>query len=64
MNKTFIHLRTKSSYSLGQSTLSVKQTVDLASTNLMPAIALADKNNLFGCLEFAICAKDKGIQPI
>jgi DNA polymerase-3 subunit alpha len=64
MNKTFIHLRTKSSYSLGQSTLSVNQIVDLASTNLMPAIALSDKNTLFGCLEFAIYAKDKGIQPI
>ncbi|KJV95733.1 DNA polymerase III subunit alpha [Rickettsia parkeri str. AT len=30
----------------------------------MPAICLADKGNLFGSLEFALCAVKKGLQPI
>jgi len=63
-DRNFIHLRTKSSYSLGQSTLNVGQIVDLAESNLMPAIALSDSNNLFGCLEFALYAKNHSIQPI
>ncbi|MBL6785026.1 MAG: DNA polymerase III subunit alpha [Rickettsiales bacterium] len=63
-NQNFIHLRTKSSYSLGESTLSIDQIVSLAKSNSMPAIALSDHNNLFGCLEFALNASSSGIQPI
>src|SRR5690606_30315926 len=30
----------------------------------MPAVALADRSNLFGALEFSVTAKDAGVQPI
>ena len=30
----------------------------------MPAVALTDRANLFGALEFSVTAKDAGVQPI
>ncbi|MBT4989412.1 MAG: DNA polymerase III subunit alpha [Rickettsiales bacterium] len=63
-SQNFIHLRIKSSYSLGQSTLSISQIISLAQNNSLPAIVLSDRNNLFGCLEFSLHAQDYGIQPI
>ena len=60
----YIHLRTQSSYSLTESTLKIKNIVQLARKNNMPAIALTDNNNLFGALEFALESVENGIQPI
>jgi len=64
MNKSFIHLRCLSSYSLSESTLKIKKLVNLAKQNNMPALAIVDNNNMFGVLEFAIEASQNGIQPI
>ncbi|APZ30476.1 MAG: DNA polymerase III subunit alpha [Rickettsia conorii subsp. raoultii] len=64
MRPEFIHLRTQSSYSFLESALTIEQVVELASSNKMPAICLADKGNLFGSLEFALYAVKKGLQPI
>ncbi len=64
MKKTFIHLRTLSSYSLSESALKIKDIVSLAKKNNMPAIALTDNNNMFGALEFSIECVLNGIQPI
>ncbi|ACP53898.1 DNA polymerase III alpha chain [Rickettsia africae ESF-5] len=64
MRPEFIHLRTQSSYSFLESALTIEKVVELASSNKMPAICLADKGNLFGSLEFALCAVKKGLQPI
>ncbi len=64
MQPEFIHLRTQSSYSFLESALTIKKVVELASSNKMPAICLADKGNLFGSLEFALYAVKKGLQPI
>ena len=30
----------------------------------MPAVALTDKGNLFGALEFGLAAAEAGVQPI
>ena len=60
----FIHLRTHSSFSLSEGALKIKKIVDLAKSNMMPAIALTDNNNLFGALEFAIECSENGVQPI
>jgi len=64
MKKPFIHLRTFSSYSLSESALKIKDIVNLAKKNKMPAIALTDNNNMFGALEFSIECIENGIQPI
>ncbi|QCS24785.1 DNA polymerase III subunit alpha [Rickettsia parkeri] len=64
MRPEFIHLRTQSSYSFLESALTIEKVVELASSSKMPAICLADKGNLFGSLEFALCAVKKGLQPI
>ena len=64
MSKPFIHLRTLSSYSLSESALKIKNIINLAKQNKMPAIALTDNNNMFGAFEFALECSTNGIQPI
>ena len=64
MSKPFIHLRTLSSYSLSESALKIKNIINLAKQNKMPAIALTDNNNMFGAFEFALECSTNAIQPI
>ncbi|XVN40355.1 MAG: DNA polymerase III subunit alpha [Rickettsia endosymbiont of Argas persicus] len=64
MQTEFIHLRTQSSYSFLASALTTEKIVNLAASYKMSAICLADKENLFGSLEFALYAIKKGLQPI
>ena len=60
----FVHLNTKSDYSLSEGALTVEKIADLCSENNMPAIAVTDTNNLFGALEFSETVSKYGIQPI
>jgi DNA polymerase III subunit alpha len=60
----FIHLRARSAYSLLQSALQIEDLGKLAAGHDMPALGLADSNNLFGALEFSEKFAGKGIQPI
>jgi len=60
----FVHLRVHSAYSLSEGAIKVKKLVDLCKKNTMPAVAVADTNNLFGALEFSTAAADAGLQPI
>jgi DNA polymerase-3 subunit alpha len=60
----FVHLRTHSAYSLSEGALTIKQLASLAKDGGMPALGIADTNNLFGALEFSEALSDKGIQPI
>ncbi|MEM6603659.1 MAG: DNA polymerase III subunit alpha [Pseudomonadota bacterium] len=62
--KSFIHLRVHSSYSLLEGAIAVKALPKLCQANHMPAIALTDTNNLFGALEFSETLSKEGIQPI
>ena len=64
MSAPFIHLRARSAYSLLQSAIQVKSLVKLAAKHEMPALGLADSNNLFGALEFSEAAVEAGVQPI
>ena len=64
MTRPFIHLRARSAYSLLQSALTVKELTQLAAAQQMPALALADANNLFGALEFSEAAAEAGVQAI
>ena len=60
----FVHLRVHSAYSLSEGAIKIKQLVELCRRHAMPAVAIADSGNLFGALEFALAARDAGIQPI
>ncbi len=60
----FIHLKVRSAYSLTEGANKVDKVVALAKANAMPAVAVTDRNNLFGALEFAQYASKAGIQPI
>jgi len=57
-------LNVHSYYSFLDSTLSIKVIVDFAKHHELPAIALTDKNNLHGAVEFAQMAAEAGIKPI
>ena len=61
---TFIHLRQFSNYSLLESSFKISEIINFCKNYNIPAIALTDKNNLFGSFEFSLEAKKKGIQPI
>ena len=64
INQNFVHLRSRSSYSLAEGAIKINDLIDLAVANNMPALTLTDNGNLFGALEFSIAAVKKGIQPI
>jgi len=60
----FIHLRVHSAYSLLEGALPVKALAKLAAKDAQPALAITDRNNLFGALEIAETLAGAGIQPI
>jgi len=60
----FIHLKVRSAYSLTEGANKIDKVVGLAKEMSMPAVAVTDRNNLFGALEFAQYASGAGIQPI
>ena len=62
--KPFVHLRQYSNYSLLESSFRIKDIINLCKLHKMPAIALTDKQNLFGAFEFSLKAQKNGIQPI
>ena len=60
----FVHLRVRSAYSLLEGAIKADKVAKLASAAQMPAVALTDRANLFGALEFSQAAKAAGVQPI
>jgi len=77
IDTSFIHLRVHSAYSLTEGAIKViedkpkdgsasprKDLIKLCTSAHMPAVALTDKGNLFGALEFALAAAAAGVQPI
>ena len=60
----FIHLKVRSAYSLTEGANKVDTIVSLAKDQGMPAVAVTDRNNLFGALEFSLYASKAGVQPI
>ena len=60
----FVHLHVHSSFSLLESALPLAKLIDLAIADNQPALAVTDRNNLFGALEFSEKASAKGLQPI
>ena len=61
---SFVHLHVLSAFSLLESALPVQTLLNLADKDQQPALAITDRNNLFGALEFSEKAVKQGIQPI
>jgi DNA polymerase-3 subunit alpha len=60
----FIHLHVHSAYSLLEGAMPVKALAKMAAADAQPALAITDRNNLFGALEFSEYLAGAGIQPI
>lgn len=60
----YVPLQVRSYYSFLDSALPVQQVVALAKKHELPAIALVDKGNLHGVVEFVQAAKAAGIKPV
>ncbi|HEY9219217.1 MAG TPA: DNA polymerase III subunit alpha [Phenylobacterium sp.] len=60
----FVHLRVRSAYSLLEGAIKADVVGALAAAAEMPAVALTDRANLFGGLEFSVATKGAGVQPI
>ena len=60
----FVHLRVRSAYSLLEGAIKADKIGALARADGMPAVAITDRANLFGALEFSVATKGEGVQPI
>jgi len=60
----FVHLRVRSAYSLLEGAIKADAVGKMAADAGMPAVAVTDRANLFGALEFSVTAKDAGVQPL
>ncbi len=61
---SFVPLRVFSSYTLLDGAIDPKAIAKLARERGFPAIAITDRNGLYGAIPFASAACDAGIQPI
>lgn len=64
LGAAFVHLHAQSAYSLLESALPLQKLIEIAVADNQPALAVTDRNNLFGALEFSEKASSKGLQPI
>ncbi|MBQ2005506.1 MAG: PHP domain-containing protein, partial [Alphaproteobacteria bacterium] len=64
MENQFIHLRVHSRFSVGASTLKIKDIPVLCQAAGMPACALTDTNLMSGCAEFSDVMPKNKVQPI
>lgn len=60
----FIPLRVLSSYSMLEGAIDPKALAKLAKERGYPAIAICDRNGLYGAVMFANACKSEGVQPI
>lgn len=62
--ETFVHLHVHTEYSLLDGAARIKDLVKKAKKLGMPAVAITDHGNLYGCIDFYQAAKKEGIKPI
>jgi len=60
----FVHLRSRSQYSMLEGALRIKDTAKRCAEMRTPALAITDTNNLCGALEFCETMIGQGVQPI
>lgn len=61
---TFVNLKNTTEFSITESINKVDELVEKAVSSGMPALAVTDKNGLFGAIKFYKAAKTAGIKPI
>ncbi|PLK26243.1 DNA polymerase III subunit alpha [Novosphingobium sp. TH158] len=60
----FVPLRVFSSYTMLDGAIDPKAIAKLAKERGFPAIAMCDRNGLYGAMSFASACKEQGVQPI
>ncbi len=60
----FVPLRVLSSYSMLEGAIDPKDIAKLAKERGFPAIAICDRNGLYGVMPFAAACKVEGVQPV
>ncbi|MDZ4275555.1 MAG: PHP domain-containing protein, partial [Erythrobacter sp.] len=60
----FVPLRVLSSFSMLEGAIDPKDIAKLAKERGFPAIAICDRNGLYGVMPFAAACKAEGVQPI
>ena len=60
----FVHLRVQSAYSMLEGAMTPETIAATAAADRQPAVVLADRNNLFGAMEFGDACRNAGVQPI
>ena len=60
----FVPLRVLSSYTMLEGAIDPKAIARLAKERGFPAIAICDRNGLYGSVAFAAAARENGVQPI
>ncbi|PJJ99075.1 DNA polymerase III subunit alpha [Lysobacteraceae bacterium NML91-0213] len=64
MSSRFVHLHLHSEFSLADSTIRIKQLVARCAALNQPALAVTDRNNLFGLVGFYGKCESAGVKPI
>ena len=62
--KPFVPFRILSAYTMLEGAIDPKAMAKLAKERGFPAVAIADRNGLYGAVMFANACKSEGIQPI
>ncbi len=60
----FVHLRVHSEYSIADGLVRIPELARICAERNMPAVALTDRNNLFGLIKFYRACSDVGVKPI
>jgi DNA polymerase-3 subunit alpha len=60
----FVHLRVHTGFSLAQGAIKIPALIERCIDKKMPAVAVTDTNNMFGCLQFAQNSATQGVQPL
>ncbi|HYU95171.1 MAG TPA: DNA polymerase III subunit alpha [Sphingomicrobium sp.] len=64
VNQLFVPLRVFSSYTMLEGAMEPKTIASRAATLGFPAVALTDRNGLYGAMPFSDACSGKGVQPI
>ena len=62
--RAFVHLHVHTEYSLVDSTVRIPALLDKVAGDDMPAVAITDKDNLFGLVKFYKRALQAGVKPV
>jgi len=63
-NKTFVHLHLHSHYSLLDAMITFDRLLERCKEFGMPSVAVTDRGNMFGAVDFYVKARAAGVKPI